>query len=133
MSAAAQARRRTSRDVLDVVVVERGRFTSYSACGIPYWIGGGVEGWEQLISRTPDQHRANGVDVRTRTEAVAVDLDARSLTVADIERGVEEVLGFDQLLLATGSVPNRPDIPGITAANVHGVQVLDDGSRCGRS
>ncbi len=113
--------------MLDIVVVERGRFTSYSACGIPYWIGGAVDDAEQLISRTPDEHRANGLDVRTRTEAVGVDLDARTVTLADLEHGGEEALGFDQLLVATGSVPNRPDIPGITAPNVHGVQVLDDG------
>jgi NADPH-dependent 2,4-dienoyl-CoA reductase/sulfur reductase-like enzyme len=127
MSAAGQARRRTAPGALDVVVVERGRFTSYSACGIPYWIGGGVENVEALISRTPDEHRADGIDVRTRTEAVGIDLDTGTVTVADLDGGGEERLGFDQLLLATGSVPNRPDLPGITAANVHGVQVLDDG------
>lgn len=59
-----------------------------------------------------DEHRANGLDVRTGTEAVGVDLDARTVTVADLERGSEEPIGFDQLLLATGSVPIRPDIPG---------------------
>jgi len=59
-----------------------------------------------------DEHLANGLDVRTGTEAVGVDLDARTVTVADLERGSEEPIGFDQLLLATGSVPIRPDIPG---------------------
>ena len=43
MTAAAQARRRASADELDVVAFERGRYTSYSACGIPYFIGGIVD------------------------------------------------------------------------------------------
>src|SRR3954466_7392 len=74
-SAAAQARKR-QRD-LDVVMFERGRATSYSACGIPYWISGAVEDEATLIARTPDQHRAAGIDVRIRTEVVGIDLDRR--------------------------------------------------------
>ncbi len=37
MSAAAQARRLRGPEELEIVAVERGRFSSYSACGIPYW------------------------------------------------------------------------------------------------
>jgi NADPH-dependent 2,4-dienoyl-CoA reductase/sulfur reductase-like enzyme len=40
MSAASQARKRLGPDELEIVAFERGHFTSYSACGIPYWIGG---------------------------------------------------------------------------------------------
>ena len=43
MAAASQARRRRGVDDLEIVAFERGHFTSYSACGIPYWIGGLVE------------------------------------------------------------------------------------------
>ena len=38
-------------------------------------------------------------------------------------------LGFDQLVLATGARPRRPDVPGVDAAGIHGVQTLDDGER----
>ncbi|RRR75240.1 flavoprotein oxidoreductase, partial [Streptomyces sp. RP5T] len=36
MSAASQARRMRDADELEIVAFERGHFTSYSACGIPY-------------------------------------------------------------------------------------------------
>src|SRR5674536_329273 len=39
MSAASQERRRRGPDDLEIVAFERGSTTSYSACGIPYWIG----------------------------------------------------------------------------------------------
>ncbi|MFE5195076.1 flavoprotein oxidoreductase, partial [Streptomyces sp. NPDC056601] len=42
MSAASQARRLKGPDALEIVAFERGHFTSYSACGIPYWVGGDV-------------------------------------------------------------------------------------------
>jgi NADPH-dependent 2,4-dienoyl-CoA reductase/sulfur reductase-like enzyme len=126
MSAAATARRRAGEE-LEIVVVERGPWTSYSACGIPYWVSGEVEGPDALVARTPDQHRANGIDVRTGAEATAVDVAAGTVTVGT--GAVEERLAYDQLVIATGAEPVVPDVPGIDAAGVHGVQTLDDGCR----
>ena len=39
LSAGAQARRLRDAGELDIVVLEQGPEISYSACGIPYWIG----------------------------------------------------------------------------------------------
>ncbi|TDE08950.1 FAD-dependent oxidoreductase [Jiangella asiatica] len=129
MSAASQALRtaeRTGRG-LDVVAVDRGHWTSYSACGIPYWVAGDVAGPHQLVARTPEEHRANGIDLRLLTEAVELDLDAGWVEVVDHAAGRRERLGFDQLVLATGAAPIRPDVPGADATGVFGVQTLDDG------
>lgn len=125
-SAASQAKKR--QPDLDVVMFERGRATSYSACGIPYWISGAVESESDLITRTPDQHRANGIDVRMRTEVEGIDLDRRVVHWRDLAGGGSGKEPFDELVYATGSVPMRPPVPGIDAAGVHGVQVLDDGA-----
>ena len=127
MSAASQARKRRTVDDLEIVAFERGRATSYSACGIPYWIGDTVGSEADLVSRTPEQHRGNDIDVRIRTEVVAVDLEGRRVTARDLEGDREYTEPFDSLVYATGSEPMRPPIPGIDAAGVHGVQTLDDG------
>lgn len=108
MSAAALAKRRDPG--LEIVVFERGAYTSYSACGIPYHVSGEVDALDALIARTPGQHRENGVDVRMGAEVVAVDLATRRLTLAD---GGEEP--FDQVLWATGARATPPPIPGAEA------------------
>ena len=127
-SAASQARRRRGPDELGIVVFERGRHTSYSACGIPYWIGGTVEGPDALVARTPEEHRRRGLDVRTRTEVVGIDLAARRVRARDLAAGREYDEPFDELVYAAGSVPNRPPVPGVDADGVYGVQTLDDGA-----
>jgi NADPH-dependent 2,4-dienoyl-CoA reductase/sulfur reductase-like enzyme len=128
MSAASQARKRRDADELEIVAFERGRATSYSACGIPYWISGAVEREDQLVSRSPEQHRRNGIDVRTRTEVVGIDLKARTVRACDLEDGREYDEPWDDLVYATGSVPMRPPVAGIDAPGVYGVQTLDDGA-----
>ena len=140
MTAATQARR--LRPELDIVVVEKGDWTSYSACGIPYLVGGHIGSVEDLVVRTPqefrDQHR---IDVRLRHEAIGIDLERRSVEVRDHDHGRTVRLPFDQLMLGVGARPRRPDLPGMDADIVHGVQTLGDAadllahaerSECGR-
>ena len=127
MTAASQARRRRGAGELEIIALDRGRHASYSACGIPYWIGGLVRSVDALVARTVDEFRKQDIEVRLRQEAVGLDLAAGVVIVHDHETGQDYPLGFDQLVLGTGAVPNRPDIAGIDAPGVYGVQTLDDG------
>src|SRR3977135_4274738 len=113
MTAASHARRRVGADQLAIVAFERGDSTSYSACGIPYFVGGEVADVEALVARTPEEHRHNHIDVQMRTEVVGIDVDARAVTVRDLDTSTDRVEPFDQLVIATGSLPTRPPLPGI--------------------
>ena len=128
MSAASQARRR--RGDLEIVALEKGNWTSYAACGIPYHVSGAVPALDDLVARTPQQFRDRyRIDVRMRHEAMAIDLDRRRVEVRDHEHSRSLEIGFDQLVVATGARPLRPPLPGIDADCVFGVQTLDDASR----
>jgi NADPH-dependent 2,4-dienoyl-CoA reductase/sulfur reductase-like enzyme len=129
MSAAHQAlrtARRTGRE-LEVTVLDQGSHTSYSSCGVPYWMAGDVDSGDDLVARTAEEHRQAGIDLRLGTEVVAADLLARTVTT-----GSGEVVGFDELVVATGSpaiIPDwarRPD--GTTYDGVGAVKTLDDGA-----
>ncbi|AEV83322.1 flavoprotein oxidoreductase [Actinoplanes sp. SE50] len=128
MSAASQARRRRGPDELAIVAFERGRFVSYSACGIPYWIGGAVDGPEALVARTPAEFAKAGIEVRTRHEVTDIDLKARRVTVRDLDAGQSRTEPFDDLVYATGATPVRPPWARTGARGVFGVQTLEDGA-----
>ena len=113
MSAASQAKRLRG-DKLEVIAFERGAHSSYSACGIPYWVAGDVQDGERLVARTPQAHRANGIDLRMLTEVEVIDLQARTVAVRDLASGRRYREGFDHLVIATGAVPVDHRFPAAT-------------------
>jgi NADPH-dependent 2,4-dienoyl-CoA reductase/sulfur reductase-like enzyme len=128
MSAAAQARKRLGPEQLEIVAFERGHFASYSACGIPYWIGGAVKDRDALIARTPEEFQAAGITLRVRHEVVGIDLGRREVVVRDLAAGGERREGFDHLVYAAGALPVTPEWARIDGGGVFGVQTLDDGA-----
>ncbi|WP_433833923.1 FAD-dependent oxidoreductase [Actinoplanes sp. CA-015351] len=126
MSAAAQARKRRKADDLEILAFERGDFTSYSACGIPYWIGGLVDGPDALIARDPAAFAEVGITVHTGHEVTGIDLSARTVTVRSADREFSE--GFDELVYAAGAVPVRPKWAAVPVRGVFGMQTLGDGA-----
>ncbi|HEX2046803.1 MAG TPA: FAD-dependent oxidoreductase [Acidimicrobiales bacterium] len=128
MSAAAQARRLREPDDLDIVAFDRGNFSSYSACGIPYYVGRVVDDVDDLVVRTPEVFaEKHSIEVHVRHEVVEVDLERGVASVHHRDGGHRREEGFDVLMVATGAVPMRPPLPGADAAGVFGVQTLDDG------
>lgn len=60
-----------------------------------------------------------GIDVRLGAVAIALDADARKLT---LEGGT--ALSYDDLVIATGGVNRRPPLPGMDLAGVHQLRTL---------
>ncbi len=126
MSAAAKVRR-TFPD-REIVVFERGRHTSYAACGMPYYISGEVDSADRLVARSPEVIREKmKIDVRTLHEVTAIDTGAKQVSVRDLKGNRTVTETYDDLLIATGAEPARPPIEGIDASGVRGLSSLQSG------
>ncbi len=119
MSAASRAKRH--RPDLNVTVLEKTADVSYSACGMPYNIADPDRSIEDLVVRRAEVFRdKQGIDLKTGIQATAIDPVNRTVSTRDAE-GREQSTRYDRLLIATGAVPIKPDIPGI---DLPGVMVL---------
>jgi len=112
MSAATRLRRLDER--ARIIVLERGNDVSFANCGLPYHVGGVIEQRSALVLQTPEALGARfGLDVRVRTEAIAIDRSSRSVTVRDLTTGELTTIDYDALVLSPGASPRRPDLPGV--------------------
>jgi len=127
MSAASKVRRKQPER--KIIVFEKSHYTSYSACGIPYYISQIIESSDELIRRSPEEFRTEyNIDVRTMHLVLEVDTDNRRIKVLDKEKKIEFWQEYGQLLIATGGKPYCPgDIKGHNAINVFGVSTLKSG------
>ncbi len=83
-----------------------------------------LAGKKKLDEFTPhpaDWYRDHHVDLRLGTPVTAVHARGHMIGLAD-----ETTLHYDKLLLATGSAPRRPPIPGADADRVHYLRTVDD-------
>jgi len=127
MSAAAKVRR-VHKDK-KILVFEKSAYTSYSACGIPYFISGVIESADELIRRSPQEFREKyNIDVKTEHLVQQVDTAGKRIRVLDKQNNAQFWQPYNQLLIATGGKPYCPEnITGHDAENVFGVSTLKSG------
>jgi NADPH-dependent 2,4-dienoyl-CoA reductase/sulfur reductase-like enzyme len=128
LSAASKIKRKEPE--AEVIVFEKSETISYSACGMPYWIGGVISSDEQLLVLKPDVARKKrGLDVRIHHEVVAINPAAHQVTVHRIDTGEQFTQDYEKLILATGAAAIRPPIPGIELPGVFTLRALSDAQR----
>ena len=113
------ARLRRLDENAQIVLLERGGFISYANCGLPYHVGDVIKARESLLVTPVEVMRGRyNVDVRTCNEALSIDRNNKTVLVKNHITGEEYVESYDKLVIATGSSPLRPRIPGIDSPRI---------------
>lgn len=124
--ASAAARLRRLDESMEIVLLERGDYISYANCGLPYHLGGVIPERDSLLVMPEKKFKAwFNLELRTKNEVIAVNRQAKNVTVRRAD-GSEYEESYDKLLLATGSSPVAPSLPGADDSRIHSLWTIPD-------
>ncbi len=117
----------------EVTLIDRGAFISYGACGIPYFVSDTVADVKELMSTAVgvvrDAHffkKVKGVTVQSGIEVTGIDRESKVVQLLETTTGQSSSLGYDRLILATGSSPFIPAIDKVGLPNILTVKSIED-------
>lgn len=129
--AAARARRMDEK--AEIIIIQKDPDLSMASCGYPYYVGGFFDDRNMLLSTPTGVTRdprfyinAKGIVAKTETEAISI--DRQNKTVACRSRKTDEVetVDYDKLIIATGSIPRIPPVPGTELSGITTLQSMQD-------
>lgn len=127
--ATAAARIRRLTEEAEILLFEKGEYISYANCGLPYYIGGVIEERDKLFVQTPAAFgKRFNIDVRTQSEVVSIDTDAKKVKVRTHDGECYEER-YDKLLLSPGASPVVPPLPGIQSEGIFTLRNVNDTDR----
>ena len=122
---AARLRRRDENR--QIIIFERGEYISYANCGLPYYIGDAIKSRDALILQTPELMKSRfNIDVRVSNEVTRILPDDKRVVVRNLKTGESYEESYDDLVIATGSSPIKPPIPGIDGDNIFTLWTIPD-------
>lgn len=110
----------------ELVIFDRNTNLSYLGCGTALWVGRQIETPDQLFYTSKDAFVEKKAKVHMETTITKVDFSDKKVYAVDTANN-EICESYDKLILATGSVPIKPAIPGIEIENVQFVKLFQDG------
>ena len=125
-SAAAKARRNNLEN--EIVIYEKDSDISYSACGLPYFIGEDYINRKNLVPRNAEWFKKRfDINIKTEHEVKSIDTENKTLEVLNLLTGEKFTDRYDVLLLATGAKSVIPEIAGFDSKNVFSLRNIKNG------
>ncbi|MCL2321921.1 MAG: FAD-dependent oxidoreductase [Oscillospiraceae bacterium] len=109
----------------EVVVFDANSNISFLGCGMALWIGNQIKGAEGLFYSNKELLEDAGAKVNMESKVDKIDFDNKKVFVT-LKDGEKKLESYDKLILATGSLPIIPNVPGKDLENVQLVKLYQN-------
>ncbi|MGX8796000.1 H2O-forming NADH oxidase [Fusibacter sp. JL298sf-3] len=106
----------------EVVVFDANSNISFLGCGMALWIGDQISGPEGLFYASKEGLEGMGAKIHMEAPVEHIDFN-KKIVYATLKNGEKKEEPYDKLILATGSLPIIPNIPGKDLENVQMVKL----------
>jgi NADPH-dependent 2,4-dienoyl-CoA reductase/sulfur reductase-like enzyme/rhodanese-related sulfurtransferase/two-component sensor histidine kinase len=136
----AAARARRLDPAAKITVFEMGNFLAYAGCALPFYISGQLRRQRELFksysrheSATEFFRNVKGIEIKNLSLVTRIDRKNRSIEYREVLTDRTMTEPYDVLILATGSTPHIPDIPGRDLQNIYVLHGITDSENIKRS
>ena len=114
-----------------VVMIDRNTNLSYLGCGTALWVGRQIDSYENLFYTNKEAFEAKGADIRMETSVNSIDFDKKLISCETADGKTYEE-SYDKLILATGSLPIAPQLPGSDLEGINFLKLFQQGQEVDR-
>ena len=111
----------------DIVIYTQEDLVSYSACGLPFYIGGQIKESQNLIIRKPEAYKEAGLNLFLKYKLTKINPKNKTIEILDIENNRTFIDNYDKLVLATGAKPFVPQAENTDLDNIFTLRSVPDG------
>ncbi|MBO0462661.1 FAD-dependent oxidoreductase [Enterococcus sp. DIV1298c] len=108
----------------EVVMIDKNSNLSYLGCGTALWVGRQIDSYEELFYTNKEAFEEKGAKISLETEVEMIDFVNKKIYCKSQTKAYSET--YDKLVLATGSRPISPNVPGKDLKNIHFLKSFQD-------
>lgn len=114
-----------------VVMIDRNTNLSYLGCGTALWVGRQIDSYENLFYTNKEAFEAKGARIYLETSVASIDF-ANHVVHCQKADGTCFDESYDKLVLATGSLPVSPRLPGCDLEGISFLKLFQQGQEVDR-
>ncbi len=117
-------RLRKQNKEIEIIILEKGEYTQYSPCSLPYFISHKIKKADDILLFNPEFYKYNKIDLRLNS--TVIDINSQKKEIKYLNNNQTNTLKYDYLVLATGLIPQTPKSLDLSNCHYHLLKTLDD-------
>ena len=92
---------------IEIIIVEKQEYISYSQCAMPYYISGEVSEEDIVFNSAQDLKDKYDLEIYLKTEVIEIYSDKNQIQVSETSKGTMFNISYDYLVLSVGSIAKK--------------------------